>query len=170
MSICFFMAGVARSQGGDQFRSITIVALARQFFHRHVAARDGPFVVLLEHGRADEANDGLAVGEYADHVGAPKTFWRRIRCPAGSPQAARSGRVTPIQYGSGGVQDVLIAVVPSRRMQAFGCRGMDGLKGFPEAVTAAVILICIVHLKSACARPDTQSSGNSRNPTPSTPP
>lgn len=36
-----------------------------------------------------------------------------------------------------GVQDILISVVPSRRMQAFDCRVIDGLKGFPEAITAA---------------------------------
>ena len=36
----------------------------------HVAAGDGPFVVLFgEHG-ADEADDGVAVGEDPDDVGA----------------------------------------------------------------------------------------------------
>lgn len=36
-----------------------------------------------------------------------------------------------------GVEDILIAVVPSRRMQAFDCRVTDGLKGFPDAINAA---------------------------------
>ena len=36
-----------------------------------------------------------------------------------------------------GVQDIPIAVVPSHRMQAFDCRVIDGLKGFPEAINSA---------------------------------
>jgi hypothetical protein len=38
----------------------------------HVAAAlDRPFVVLFEQDRADETNDGIFVGEYANHLGAP---------------------------------------------------------------------------------------------------
>lgn len=49
-----------------------------------------------------------------------------------------------------GVQDVLIAVVPSHGLRANHCRVTDGLKGFPEAITAAfpeaTVQTCIVHL------------------------
>jgi hypothetical protein len=40
----------------------------------HVAMGFGPFVVLLHQDRADEPDDGVAVGEDADHVGAPAQF------------------------------------------------------------------------------------------------
>ena len=41
-------------------------------FQRHVAgALDGPFIVLFEQQRADEADDGVVVGEDADDVGSP---------------------------------------------------------------------------------------------------
>jgi hypothetical protein len=37
---------------------------------RHAAGPlDGPFIVLLEQDRADEANDGVLVGEDAGHFG-----------------------------------------------------------------------------------------------------
>ena len=39
-------------------------------FQAHIAAGLGPFVVLLGQHRADQADDGLAAGEDADHVGA----------------------------------------------------------------------------------------------------
>jgi hypothetical protein len=40
-------------------------------FQSHVAAAlDRPFVVLFEQDRADETNDGIFVGEYANHLGA----------------------------------------------------------------------------------------------------
>jgi len=43
-------------------------------FGGHVAAGDGPFVVLFgEHG-ADEADHGVAVGEDPDDVGAAAEF------------------------------------------------------------------------------------------------
>ena len=49
-----------------------------------------------------------------------------------------------------GVQDILIAVVPSHGLQANHCRVIDGLKGFPDAITAAfpetAVQTCIVHL------------------------
>ncbi len=49
-----------------------------------------------------------------------------------------------------GVQDVLNAVMPSHGLQANHCRVIDGLKGFPEAITAAfpeaTVQTCIVHL------------------------
>ena len=41
-------------------------------FQRHVAgAVDGPLVVLFEQDCADEADDGVVVGEDADHIGSP---------------------------------------------------------------------------------------------------
>jgi hypothetical protein len=41
-------------------------------FQRHVAgALDGPFVVLFEQDRADEAGDGVLIGEDADNLGPP---------------------------------------------------------------------------------------------------
>uniref|UniRef100_UPI004047D139 IS256 family transposase n=5 Tax=Yoonia sp. TaxID=2212373 RepID=UPI004047D139 len=49
-----------------------------------------------------------------------------------------------------GVEDILIAVVPSHGLQANHCRAMDGLKGFPDAINAAfpetTVQTCIVHL------------------------
>ena len=48
-----------------------MVAHGGQLFHRHVAARDRPFVILVQHEGTEEANDGFAIGEDADHVGAP---------------------------------------------------------------------------------------------------
>ena len=49
-----------------------------------------------------------------------------------------------------GTQDILIAVVPSHGLRANHCRVTDGLKGFPEAITAAfpdaMFQTCIVHL------------------------
>ena len=36
-----------------------------------------------------------------------------------------------------GLEDILIAVVPSHGLQANHCRVTDGLKGFPEAINAA---------------------------------
>ena len=39
-------------------------------FQSHVAAGFGPFVVLLGQHRADQADDRVAAGEDADHVGA----------------------------------------------------------------------------------------------------
>ena len=46
-------------------------AYRRDGFQRHVAgALDGPLVILFEEQRADEADDGLAVWEDADDLGA----------------------------------------------------------------------------------------------------
>ncbi len=49
-----------------------------------------------------------------------------------------------------GVEDILIAVVPSHGLQANHCRVTDGLKGFPDAINAAfpdtTVQTCIVHL------------------------
>ncbi|WIY24522.1 transposase [Parasedimentitalea psychrophila] len=49
-----------------------------------------------------------------------------------------------------GMEDILIAVVPSHGMQANHCRVTDGLKGFPDAINAAfpdtTVQTCIVHL------------------------
>src|SRR6185437_5604759 len=39
-------------------------------FQPHIAARLSPFIVLLGQHRADQADDGVAAGEDADHVGA----------------------------------------------------------------------------------------------------
>ena len=43
-------------------------------FGAHVAAGDGPLVVLFGEDRADEADDGVAVGEDPDDVGAASEF------------------------------------------------------------------------------------------------
>jgi hypothetical protein len=41
-------------------------------FRRHIMGTlDGPFNILLEQDRADEADDGIFVGEDADHLGPP---------------------------------------------------------------------------------------------------
>jgi len=65
------VAGVARSLRGDRDRRTRIDAHGGQLFHRHVAARDRPLVIQFQHERTDEADDGLAVREDPDHVGAP---------------------------------------------------------------------------------------------------
>jgi hypothetical protein len=39
--------------------------------HVSYHAPDGPFIILFEQDRADEANDGIFVGEDADHLGPP---------------------------------------------------------------------------------------------------
>ena len=49
-----------------------IIAHWRDGFQRHVAGTlDGPLIVLFEQNRADEADDGILIGEDADHIGAP---------------------------------------------------------------------------------------------------
>ena len=51
-----------------------------------------------------------------------------------------------------GVEDILIAVAPSRQiwLHQIACRAVDGLKGFPDAINAAfpdtTVQTCIVHL------------------------
>jgi hypothetical protein len=40
-------------------------------FHAHIAAGLGPFIVRLSQHRADQADDSVAAGEDADHVGPP---------------------------------------------------------------------------------------------------
>jgi hypothetical protein len=57
-------------QGGD-FRRIHSCSVANggDGFQRHVAPRDRPFIVLLQHQGADQAGDGSFVREDADHVG-----------------------------------------------------------------------------------------------------
>jgi hypothetical protein len=52
------VSGCHGGQAGDG-----IVAHRAEAFQGHVAAGDGPLVVLLEHQRADEADDGAVVGE-----------------------------------------------------------------------------------------------------------
>ena len=48
---------------GGEYRS------GRERLQAHVAALDGPLVVLLQQPGADEAHDGRLVGEYTHHVG-----------------------------------------------------------------------------------------------------
>ena len=49
-----------------------IIAQLANALQRHVAGSlDGPFVVLFQQQGADETDDGVVVGEDADHVGAP---------------------------------------------------------------------------------------------------
>ncbi len=49
-----------------------IIAQGRYGFQRHVApALNGPFVVLFEQQRADQAHDGRLVREDADDLGPP---------------------------------------------------------------------------------------------------
>jgi putative transposase len=48
-----------------------------------------------------------------------------------------------------GLEDILIAVVPSHGLQANHCRVTDGLKGFPDAINAAfpntTVQTCVRH-------------------------
>ena len=50
--------------GPDRF------AAGGEYFQSHVAARFGPFVVLLGQHRTDQADDRVTAGEDAHHVGA----------------------------------------------------------------------------------------------------
>ena len=60
-----------------------------------------------------------------------------------------------------GVRDILIAVVPSRGLQANPCRVTDGLKGFPQAIKAAFprtqVQSCIVSPLADSALPRAMS-------------
>jgi hypothetical protein len=70
-----------------------LTAVARDGFQGHVAASlDGPFVVLFEQDCADEANNGVLVGEDADDLGvafdlAVDALERFVEC-AGADMAA----------------------------------------------------------------------------------
>jgi hypothetical protein len=44
--------------------------IAATVSNRHIAARDRPFVVLLQHDSTDETPDPWLVGEYSDEIGA----------------------------------------------------------------------------------------------------
>ena len=57
-------------QGGD-FRRVHGVILADggEGFQRHVTSCDRPFIVLLQHQRANETPDRRLVGKDADHIG-----------------------------------------------------------------------------------------------------
>jgi hypothetical protein len=49
-----------------------IITQWRDGFQRHVAgALDGPSIVLLEQDCADQADDGVLIGEDIDHLGPP---------------------------------------------------------------------------------------------------
>jgi len=54
--------------GPDRF------AAGGEYFQSHVAARFGPFVVLLGQHRADQPDDGVAAREDTHHVGPPAYF------------------------------------------------------------------------------------------------
>lgn len=68
----FVLAGVARALRGDHRRRAFIVADGGQLFHRHVAASDGPLVVLPEH---EGENDGRVplTGQMPTDPTAPDT-------------------------------------------------------------------------------------------------
>jgi hypothetical protein len=44
-------------------------SIQAEYFQTHIAPRLGPFVVLLSQDGADQADDGVATGKDADHVG-----------------------------------------------------------------------------------------------------
>ena len=48
-----------------------IVLAGGEDFRAHIAAGLGPFIVLLGQHGADQAGDGVAAREDADHVGPP---------------------------------------------------------------------------------------------------
>ena len=49
-----------------------IIAQRRDGFQHHVTGTPNcPIIVLLEQDRADETNDGILIGEDADHLCAP---------------------------------------------------------------------------------------------------
>ena len=60
------------SAGDSRDADARIIAQRRDGFQCHVAGTlDGPFIILFEQDRADEASDGVLVGEDADHLGPP---------------------------------------------------------------------------------------------------
>ena len=62
-------------QGGGHCRvHRNSVADLSDGFQCYVAASDRPFVVLFQHKRANEANDGGLIGEDPDHIGAALDF------------------------------------------------------------------------------------------------
>jgi hypothetical protein len=73
-----------------------------------VAAALGLFVVLLGQHGADDTDEGVTLGEDADHVGAPPLPVWTARCATGSPALglmARTGlppvELTPCLWGCG---------------------------------------------------------------------
>lgn len=62
-------------QGGDSCRVHGCsVANSGDGFQRHVAAGDGPLVVLFEHEGADQAGDGCLVRKNSHDIGSPFDF------------------------------------------------------------------------------------------------
>jgi hypothetical protein len=84
-------------------------AAGGEYFQAHVAARFGPFVILLGQHRADQADDRVAAGEDADHVGPPANFLIEALLRVVRPD------LPPDFAGEGGErQDVLAGLVQMR--------------------------------------------------------
>jgi hypothetical protein len=66
---------------------------AGECFQAHVAARDGPLVVDLEHLGADEPDDGLVVRKDADDIGAA------LHLPVQAFQGVGAGDLRPVLLG-----------------------------------------------------------------------
>jgi hypothetical protein len=110
-----------------------------EYFQSHIAAGLGPFVVLLGQDRADEADDGAAAGEDADHIGSPADFlvepFLRVAGPDLAPDLTGEGSevisanlcdlaVLEMGEDKGGAGDVAYSA---------GARG-DVLEGAPPLV------------------------------------
>jgi hypothetical protein len=103
---------LARTNGLDCH--VSIFGFGRYFvslaggedFRAQVAAGLGPFIVLLGQHRAGKADDGIAAGEDADHVGPPAHLFIQALLGIIAPDLA------PDLAGEGGErQDVLACLV-----------------------------------------------------------
>lgn len=72
-------------------------------YKAHVAARDGPLVVDLEHLGADEPDDGLVVGKDADDVGSA------LHLPVQTLQRVCAGNLRPVLLGEVHVGEDVVA-------------------------------------------------------------
>ena len=72
-------------------------------FQRHVSARYGPLIILLQHKRSDETNHSGIIGEDTDHVG-PSLDLLVDPFPRGGGRELR-----PMIFGEGHVGEHVLA-------------------------------------------------------------
>jgi hypothetical protein len=80
-----------------------ILADLSDSFQANVAACDGPLVVLLEHQRADEANDGVIVGKKPDNIRTPlDLFVQRLEWPRASCRISEAHETSQVSVSGSG--------------------------------------------------------------------
>src|SRR4051812_26659311 len=98
----------ARPRSGRHARQTDARSVAenRQAFKAHVAAADGPLVILLEHERAGEPDDRRRVRKDADHIRAT------LDLTVEPLERVGAGDLRPVLAGEGGVgEDVFARLV-----------------------------------------------------------